>query len=483
MPYSIFTPAARRHAARLARAVAPFAARLERQFRDVLRKRSYGTAEIRALQAITPSALGRARSLRRFLEQVDYNGGRLAKLNVPPGQVKDALREFATLLEAQLPGRFHPAREQLLLATFLALETAFHRVREAEAQAFFGLYRAELEARNLDDLLRRFVRVLTRTFNARAGRLLLVDQAPDRRLSRPLYIQNGKPAERLIADPRMRGRYASYWSHPMGASALVQFGFSVPYPWLPRELALLDAAGERCREAIDRVRLETQVRRLEAQARHVEEEERRRIGRELHDEAGQSLLLLRLQLALMGRDAPAPLRPRLQEACAVAERTVEDLRRIVAALSPATLERLGLASGLRQLAARFRTMCSADLSVRISGPSKALAMPVQQVIYRVAQESLQNIVKHSQASHVNLSLRVADKNIRLSVTDNGAGFSAETADSKPMSFGLAGMRERAILLGGTLDVRSAPGKGSRVTLDLPRAAQVAANGKDSHFIN
>jgi signal transduction histidine kinase len=106
------------------------------------------------------------------------------------------------------------------------------------------------------------------------------------------------------------------------------------------------------------------------------------------------------------------------------------------------------------------------------------------VIYRVSQECLQNIVKHSQATRVNLSVRGADKSIRLSVSDNGAGFEAETAWVKPTSFGLTGMRERAALLGGSLAVRSAPGKGVAVTLDLPRlAAQVALNGKDSGNVN
>jgi signal transduction histidine kinase len=91
----------------------------------------------------------------------------------------------------------------------------------------------------------------------------------------------------------------------------------------------------------------------------------------------------------------------------------------------------------------------------------------------VAQESLQNILKHSGASRVKLLLRTADKNIRLSIQDDGSGFSPETAGSKPLSFGLAGMRDRAALLGGTLLVCSAPGKGARILLDLPRSS---ANG-------
>jgi signal transduction histidine kinase len=482
MTESLLTPAARRHAARMARAIAPAADRLDRQFRALLRQRGYDATEIRALLAITPAAASRLGSLGRFLEQVEYNGRRLAKLNVPPGEVNEVLREFASLLGPVLEGQFEPAREQLQLATILTLNNAFYQVREAEAQVFFGLYRAAAEATGLDDLLRRFVRILTRAFHAQAGRLLL--EPPRGKLARPLYIQRGQAAERLIADPAMRGRFASYWSYPLRSAALVQFGFRTPYPWLPRELALLVAVGERCWEAIERARTEREIRRLEAEQHHAEEQERSRIGRELHDEAAQSMVLLRLELEMIERDAPALLRPRLRQARAIAERTVAELRRIVAALSPAVLDRLGLEAALRQLAARFRSLHPAKLRLRIPAPSERLPRQTEEVIYRVAQECLRNIAKHSQATHVNLSVRGADKYIRLSVSDNGAGFCAETAGSQPMSFGLAGMRERAALLGGTLAVRSAPGKGATVTLQLPRSsAPVTRNGKNSRTLN
>ena len=103
------------------------------------------------------------------------------------------------------------------------------------------------------------------------------------------------------------------------------------------------------------------------------------------------------------------------------------------------------------------------------------------MIYRVAQECLQNVAKHSGATSVNVFLRSTDKKIRLSVRDNGAGFCADQALSKPRSFGLAGMRERALLLGGTLSITTAPGKGTEVTLDLP--APVVLNGKNSHIVD
>ena len=482
MTESLLTPVARRYAAKLARTIAPSAARLDQRFGKFLSRR-YDALRIGSLMAVTPAAASRVRTLRGFLEQVECHGERLAKLNVPPAEVKENLGEFGRLLDSILGERFQPAREQLLLATMMVLEAAYHRVREAEAQTFFGLYQAEGEAQDLEDLLRRFVRILTRTFRARCGRLIL-DSQRGKEVSRALYIEHGQTDEKLIADSAMRGHYASYWSYPLGDSAIIQLGFAKEQQWLPRELALLEAAAGRCRAAMERVRLESEVRRLDALARHAEEGERRRIGRELHDEAGQSLLLLRLQLEMLERQAPARLRPRLAEARILAGRTVENLRRIVAALSPAVLEHLGLEAALRQLGARFCKMHTAELQIRIALPSQPVAVEAQEVIYRVAQECLQNVAKHSGASVVKLSLHVADKRIRLSVMDNGAGFNAERACRKPMSFGLAGMRERAALLGGTLAVRSWPHKGCTVALQLPRTpARMGPNVEDSHTLD
>ena len=466
----LLTPAARRHAARLLAAISPFAGRLDRRFQALLRQRGYGRVESRAFLAITPAAASRLPSLPAFLEQVEYNGRRLAQLNVEPGEVKATLKLFGPLMDAALPGQFEPAREQIYLATVLSLDRAFYRVREAEAQAFFGIYRAEIEAQSLDDLLRRFVRILTRTFRARTGRLHLLDRLPAGPLSRPIYIERGQAREKLVADPEMRGCFASYWSFPMRPAGLLQFGFDRRYPWLPRELTLLDAVAERCQGAIERARMQAKIRRLEAEARQAEEEERRRIGRELHDEAGQSLLSLRLMLELMEHDAGAQLRPRLAEAREIAAHTIEELRRIVAALSPAVLERLGLESAIRHLAERFAKSHGAAIRVRVSGDWEAVSRQSQEVIYRVAQESLQNIAKHSKATRVNLLLQSTDKKIRLSVSDNGTGFAKEAAMSKPMSFGLAGMRERAKLLAGDLAIRSAPGKGVTVVLELPQSS-------------
>jgi signal transduction histidine kinase len=466
------------------RAIRPLADGVDRRFRAAL-GRTPNDPTCRALLACAPTAAARLRSLEQFLEQVEYNGRRLAKLNLSPGGAGEALDHFDRLLGPLIADRFQPAREQLRLATLFTLNQAFYGVREAETQAFYGLYRAETEADGLEDLLRRFVGILTQTFRARAGRLILQDGARDQKLDRPLYIERGAPDEGLVADPRMQGRHASYWSYPLGETGLIQFGFAAPYPWLPRELTLLGAVAARCAEAIERSRLRDEVRRLEAEWRHAEREEQRRIGRELHDEAGQSLLLLRLKLEMLERGAPPDVRAGLAEARGIVEQTVVELRRIIAALSPAVLERLGLVPALRQLAGRFGKMHQARLRLRIAANSDGLPRQIQEVVYRVAQESLQNIAKHSKATHVNLFLHSADKSVRLIVRDNGDGMDRNSGAGKEPAFGLLGMRERAALLGGSLAVRSEPGKGVTVTLDLPRngapAGQngMAGNGENS----
>ena len=480
----ILTPAASRYAAEMARAIKPAAAQIDRRLSAALRKRGHNGAQVRALLAITPGAAARLRTLPQFLEQVEYNGRRLAKMNVSPAQVQEALGDCGALIDPVLAGRFQPAREQLHLAITLTLNEAYYRVREAETQALFGIYRAEVAAQDFDDLLRRLVRVLTPAFHAQAGRIVALSQPLKGKLAKPLYIERASANARLVADRAMRSRHASFWSYPLGEGLLAQFGFAVKYPWLPRELALLEAAAERCKAADERERLEGENRRLQAMAQRAEEEERRRIGRELHDEAGQCLLLLRLQLEMMERDAPPGLRERLAEARGVAESAVTEIRRIVAALSPSVLERLGLRAAMRHLAARFRKMDAAGLQMHMTLGRKPLPHAVEDVVYRVAQESMLNIVKHSGAKFVKLSLRATDTCIRLSVSDDGSGFRDEAAVRKLASFGLAGMRERATLLGGTLAVQSAVGKGVTVRLEIPLdEAPGKSNGKNTRIVD
>jgi signal transduction histidine kinase len=476
------------HLRALARAIAPRAATVSRQFDRLLRVEGLGLPERKALRAICPAATAtiflHPRPAPRFLEEVGYHGRRLARLNVPLDGAVAAVERFDGLLDPLLGDAFGPAREQLQLATLFALHNAFHEEREAEAQAFFGLARVEAESSGLDDVLRGYVQVLARVLRARAGAILLSPAAVAPPLRRPLYIAGRPRAERLIGAESLLERAESWWSYPVesahGVVALIQLSFPKPYPWLPRERELLHAAAERCAGAIERARLAEALALREAEGRRAEEAERRRIGRELHDETGQALLVLRLQLELLERESPPELRQRLATLRAGVERNIVDLRRIIAALGPVVLERLGLVAALRQLVARSERLHPAKFRTRLHS-SPALEGEAAEVIYRVAQESLNNIMRHSGATNVMVSLDAVDSKVRLRIVDNGGGFSAEVALRQAGSFGLAGMRERAALSGGTLRIGSTPGKGTSVLLEMPQcSAGTARNGKNSN---
>jgi signal transduction histidine kinase len=451
--------------AALRRAIADLAPRLAKAdaaFRSQLGS-SFDDRQIKALCDITIGSasciLATGKPVRAFLEQVDYSGRRLAKLNVPPAATLRALAAYDRLAPIDDLG---PLRSAIVLT----LHNAYYRVREEEAQAFFDLFRAEHEAADLDDMLSRFARILSRTFRARAARLFL-----GRHDTRRRFIEGGDPAEAFILDPAWRGHYLSYWSIPFFSrnepKGLIQLAFATRYEWLPRELELLDATAERCLAAAEKARLTEEVRGLAAHMFQVEEEERRGISRELHDEAGQSLLLARLQMEMLEKDAPAAWagRQKLVETRQVVERTIVEIRRILAALSPAVLEQLGLAAAIRQLTTRLRGVCPARVTLRTN--LRRLDRNIETVAYRLVQECYHNIARHSGASHVKVSVRSTDDFLGLRIEDDGVGFDLDAAMAQGHPYGLAGMRERVTLMGGSFEIRSRSGQGTAIAIRLP----------------
>jgi len=482
---------------RLAAVLKPHLAELDKSFRLRLRQLRHDPKQIKALCAVTPGAAARILSSDHppadFFELVEYSGRRLAKLNVPPAGIVRALREYDRVLDPVLilshPDEyknFRWAREQLQFCIILTLNNAYYQVREAETEAFYGLFHAEMQAENLEGLLDRFLRTLVQFCHAEDGRLGLFDGsepvALGRRvlalLAKPHLIERGQPSDCLILDPAFRARFPWFWSVPLlvhgRVAGLLQLAFSSEYQWLPRELELLDAVGERCMRAAEKVRLvedlarrEEQVRQLGEHMMQVEEEERRRISRELHDEAGQSLLCIRLKLEMMGNTAPESLRGPITETRELTEHTITGIRRTIAALSPAVLEQLGLAAALRQMAHRFRDIYPGRVRLHLPAHRRPLTRGCEITAFRLAQECFHNIAKHARASTVNLSLQSTDGILRLNVEDDGVGFDVKAALEKRGSYGLAGMRERVALLGGKLEIRSRPHSGTRISVELP----------------
>lgn len=511
---------------RLAELLAPKSATLDRRFLPAMRELNLDARQRSALRAVTAGAAARlihaGSGLPDFLEQVEYNGRRLAKLNVAPAVIVRALEVYDRLLRAAMQkafaedeATFRWVRDQLSFCVLLSLNKAFYQVREAETAAFFDLFRIELEAQGLDDLLNRFLSTLTTYCHADASNLYMLDEAngnwllrasvrknnkgaataavvPERQVPKPHaaragHIAGGSRPRRVLLDSSWLGRYESFWTIPLltgtRLAGVMQFAFAKPYEWLPREQELLRAAGERCMAAAEKAKLledlaarEEQVRQLAEHMLHVEEVERRRISRELHDEAGQSLLCIRLQLEMLEQSlAPGcdEWRGRVKETRELTEHTILEMRRLIAALSPAVLEQLGLAPALRQLVNRFRQAYGCRVKLQL-GHLDPLPRRIAIIVYRLVQECCNNIAKHSAATSVNISVNSADGFLKLSVEDNGVGFTVAEAFSKHESFGLAGMRERVALLGGRFDVKSTPagpdrrGKpGTTVFIELP----------------
>ena len=505
------------HLHRLAVLLLPHAETLDRRFLARLKKGQFEPRQFEpkirvALASITPGAAARilasGQPPLKFIEQVEYNGRRLAKLNLPPSSIVEALQEYDRLLTPMLRrllpteyANFQWVREQLHFCVILTLNNAYYQVREAETQAFYELFRVELESRNLDELLRSFLNALVHVCHADAGHLYLLNdkrsawvlraQAQTRGQNKPTWteVPNGRArmrtlahsrqvemkdgADTLLLEPAWKDRFQTVWSIPLATAGrtagVMQFGFSKSYEWLPREQELLAAAAERCLMAAEKARLmedlaarEEQVRQLAEHMLHVEEIERRRISRELHDEAGQSLLCIRLQIELLEQAIPSEYGlwiGKLREARDLTERTILEMRRLIAALSPAVLEQLGLGAAMRQLVNRFRRLNPIRVKLLL-GRLGRLPQQTEIIVYRLVQECCNNIAKHSAAKSVNISVSSADGWVRLAVEDNGVGFRVEEALARKDSFGLSGMRERVALLGGRFEIRSYPKNGS-----------------------
>jgi two-component system, NarL family, sensor histidine kinase UhpB len=244
---------------------------------------------------------------------------------------------------------------------------------------------------------------------------------------------------------------------------------SRPGPLLPRSI---DGVGET--EEVERLELAflRMVRRLEAERRRAgsaaltaQEEERARVARDLHDEVNQSLTGLLLRLEAAREAAPPELEPELAETKALANQAMGELLSLARQLRPTALDDLGLAAAtagqVEQLAARGEV----DASFEAEGDFSELGDDAQLVVYRVAQEALANAARHSGAGRVGVRLRRrGDGGVELEVADDGRGFAFDDAEG---GLGIAGMRERALLVGGELTIESRPGRGTTVRLTVP----------------
>lgn len=209
-------------------------------------------------------------------------------------------------------------------------------------------------------------------------------------------------------------------------------------------------------------RLETERQRSTRRVLMTQEQERRRIGQELHDEIGQRLTGVLLQFNQAAAAAPEDLRPGLREVQSSVRAALDEVGRLAWQLRPGILDDLGLVPALDALVSTFEEQTGVAVSRHLEEDLRELAPEVDLAVYRIAQESLTNIARHARASAVDLHFERRDNTLLLRITDNGRGL---TTAEQPGS-GIRGMRERALTIGARLRIESAPGEGVTVVLHV-----------------
>jgi signal transduction histidine kinase len=459
-----------------------------------------------------------------FQENLNYFGIRLSKLQVDTRAVARSFELYQTTCDPYLAGLFpgreaeaKTALEMLSSVSFVIISGAYFDTKTVESSTLLAVLDAELAAADLAVLLQRVLDLTTRTFQASVGAVLLrepeadflrvassaglgeIELPEDFRITVGIGFSGkiaarGEPAMVLdtstelgILTPLIREKAKSLWGVPLKAEGqtigVLIIGFSKPYEWLPTERELLRAIGDRTALAIERARMtdalrerEQRIAELSGHLLRVQEEERKRISRELHDETGQALMVIRLYLGMMETSAtPQSVKGKIRETVAVVDRTIEGIRRIIGKLSPLVLQELGLVAALRKEAKDLARNTGVKTRVMISDEVGRFAPGTEQAIYRVVQEALHNVAKHAQARNATVQMSREGQTVRVVVEDDGIGIQARS-NSRGHSFGLSGIKERVAMLGGVSRVISVKGKGTRLEITVPAGETVAAEG-------
>lgn len=451
-----------------------------------------------------------------FYESLQYFGTRLAKLRVGSREVVRSLEIYQELIDPYLRKLFPPDRlpqavaamETISWASFVAVSGAYFDAQHTESEALLSVLDAELSAQDLKSLLDRVLHIVTYTFSATLGLVMLKDydeqslrvQAQvgfDDNLEDPTLAialgdgfagkiaATGEPvvlpdltASHTATDPALRGKGQAFWGVPLKTGGrvigVVMIGFSRPYDWLPTDRELLKAIADRSALAIDRAGMndalrerEMRIAELSGHLLRAQEEERKRISRELHDETGQALMVIRLYLGMLETSVGArSARTKIRETLVVVDRTIEGIRRIIGRLSPLVLQELGLISAVRKEAKDLAKSTGVKARVTVSQDFDRLPPPLETVIYRVVQEALHNVAKHANASTVNIEMARENDRVRLVIEDDGVGISGNRNPSR-QTFGMAGMHERIATVGGKMNLTSSRGQGTRIEVSVP----------------
>jgi two-component system sensor histidine kinase UhpB len=204
----------------------------------------------------------------------------------------------------------------------------------------------------------------------------------------------------------------------------------------------------------------------------AEDVERQRISRELHDQVGQNLTALGINLNIlrskMPPDGPGALRGRIDDSLALIGETTDSIRHVMAELRPPVLSDYGLLAALRWYSQQFSVRTGIEMDVDGDEPDPRLSVPVEGALFRIAQESLNNVAKHARATKVEITLRKKDGKATLVIKDNGVGFDANRLSEirRAGKWGLTNIAERVLSIGGEYDIQSSPDEGTSIIVGV-----------------
>jgi PAS domain S-box-containing protein len=211
------------------------------------------------------------------------------------------------------------------------------------------------------------------------------------------------------------------------------------------------------------------IRSLAAHLTKIREEERRRIGREIHDELGQQLTAIKMDVAWIDKkitDENDLIKAKLKNMITLLDGSNQSVRRILTELNPGIIDNQGLVEALERLNRQFTTTTSILVSFKTIAAKITLSQDIANCIFRVYQESLTNIMRYAQATTVSSSLKIVGDNIVVTIEDDGKGFDRTAVQAK-QSFGILGMKERVLSQGGTFDLQSEDNRGTKIIIILP----------------